>query len=159
MPNISHRVVTLKALDKRKTGGTGGQARSDTQSQSPILRTSNGLGTKAGQSETLVDSTSMKAKRSTNDQKQQQPQTVGPQRSKTSIRKQNTSKTSRGLSRVGPTFDQLLAKYMKKVVPHNWPIKQTKSKGQSVRKQKPTKPAQKVAQPRSPNPPPPGMAW
>jgi hypothetical protein len=101
----------------------------------------------------------MKAGRSANDQKQQQPQTVGPQRSKTSIRKQNTSKMSGRLSRVGPTFDQLLAKYMKKVVPHNRPIKQTKSKGRSVQKQKPTKPAQKVAQPRSPSHPLPGMAW
>jgi hypothetical protein len=62
------------------------------------------------------------------DGQKQQPQTIEPQRSKTSVRKQNTAKTSRRLSRVGPTFDQLLAKYMKKVVPHNWPIKPTKSK-------------------------------
>jgi hypothetical protein len=48
---------------------------------------------------------------------------------------------------------------MKKVVPHNRPIKQTKSKGRSVRKQKPTKWTQKVAQPRSPCHPPPGIAW
>jgi hypothetical protein len=89
----------------------------------------------------------------------QQPQTIGPQRSKTSVRKQNTTKTFGRLSRVSPTFDQLLAKYMKKVVPHNRPIKQTKSKGRSVRKQKPTKPIQKVPQPRSPCHPPLGIAW
>jgi molecular chaperone DnaK (HSP70) len=83
----------------------------------------------------------MKVGRSTNDQKQQQPQTVRPQHSKTSIRKQNTSKASGRLSRVGATFDQLLAKYMKKAIPHNRPIKQTKSKGRSVRKKKATKPA------------------
>jgi hypothetical protein len=35
MPNMSHRVVTQKAPDKRKTGGAGGQARSDTRSRSP----------------------------------------------------------------------------------------------------------------------------
>jgi hypothetical protein len=29
-PNMSRRMVTRKTLDKRKTGGTGGQARSDT---------------------------------------------------------------------------------------------------------------------------------
>jgi hypothetical protein len=47
-----------------------------------------------------------------------------PQRSKIGTRKQNTSKTSERLSRVDPTFDQLLAKYMKKkVVPHNRTIK------------------------------------
>jgi hypothetical protein len=74
----------------------------------------------------------MKVGRSANAQKQQQPQTIGKQHSKISIRKQNTSKTSGRLSKVGPTFDQLPAKYMKKVVPHNWPIKQTKSKGRSV---------------------------
>jgi hypothetical protein len=80
----------------------------------------------------------MMAGRSADGQKQQ-PQTIGPQCSKTSVRKQNTTKTSGRLSTVGPTFDQLLAKYMKKVVSHNRPIKQMKSKGWSVRKQKPTK--------------------
>jgi hypothetical protein len=39
MPNMSRRVVTRKASDKRKIRGTGGQARSDTQSRSPILHT------------------------------------------------------------------------------------------------------------------------
>jgi hypothetical protein len=158
-PNMSCRVATRKALDKIKIGGTGGQARSDTRSQSPVLRTSDSPGTKAGQSETRADSPAMKAGRSANDQKQQQPQTVEPQHYKTSIRNQNTSKTSGRLNRVGPTFDHLLAKYMKTVVPHNQPIKQTKSKGWSVRKQKPTKPAQKVAQPRLPSHPLLGMAW
>jgi hypothetical protein len=107
-----------------------------------------------------VYSLAIKAGRSTDNQKQHQPQTVGPQHSKTSIRKQNTSKTFVRLSRVNPTFDQMLVKYMKKkVVPHNRPIKQTKSKERSMRKQMPTKPAQKVAQPRSSGHPLPGMAW
>jgi hypothetical protein len=71
----------------------------------------------------------MKARWSVDDQKQQKPQTIRPQHSKIGTRKQNTSKMSGRLSRVGPTFDQLLAKYMKKkVVQHNRPIKQTKSK-------------------------------
>jgi hypothetical protein len=61
MPNISRRVVTQKAPDKRKTGGTGGQARSDTLSQLTVLRTSDGLGTKAGQSKTGANSPTMKA--------------------------------------------------------------------------------------------------
>jgi hypothetical protein len=34
MPNMSHRVVTRKAPDKRKTEGAGRQARSDTPSRS-----------------------------------------------------------------------------------------------------------------------------
>jgi hypothetical protein len=84
---------------------------------------------------------------------------IGPQHSKTSVRKQNTAKTSGRLSRVGPTFDQLLAKYMKNVVPHNPPIKSTKSKRWSPRKQRPTKTVQKVAQPRSSSHPSPGLAW
>jgi hypothetical protein len=45
-PNMLRKVVTWKAPDKRKTEGAGGQARSDTRSRSPILRTSNDLGTK-----------------------------------------------------------------------------------------------------------------
>jgi hypothetical protein len=80
------------------------EARSNTRSQSPALRTSDSPGTKAGQSEIDVDSLAMKVGQSANGQKQQQPQTVGPQRSETNIRKQNTSKTSARLSRVGPTF-------------------------------------------------------
>jgi hypothetical protein len=67
----------------------------------------------------------MKARRSVDNKKHQQPQTVRPQRSKISTRKQNTSKTLGQLNRVGPTFDQLLAKYMKKTIPHNQPIKQS----------------------------------
>jgi hypothetical protein len=143
---------------KERPEGTGGQTRSDTRSRSPILRTRVDPGTKAEQSETRADSLAIMVGRSADSQKQQ-PQTTGPQGSKTSVRKQNTTKTSGRLSRVGPTFGQLLAKYMKKVVPHNRPIKQTKSKGRSVRKQKPTKRTQKVAQPRSPCHPPPGIAW
>jgi hypothetical protein len=48
---------------------------------------------------------------------------------------------------------------MKKVVPHNRPIKPTKSKRRFVRKQKLTKTTQKVAQLRSPSHPPPRIAW
>jgi hypothetical protein len=157
-PNMLRRVVTRKAPNKRKTGGIGGQARSDTRSRSPVLRTSNGPGTKVGQSEAGADSLAMMVGQSADGQKQQ-PQTIGPQRSNTSARKQNTTKTSRRLGRVGPTFGQLLAKYTKKAVAHNRPIKQTKSKGRSMRKQKPTKRAQKVAQPRSLCHPPSGIAW
>jgi hypothetical protein len=142
---------------KERPEGTGGQTRSDTRSRSPILRTRVDPGTKAEQSETRADSLAIMVGRSADSQKQQ-PQTTGPQGSKTSVRKQNTTKTSGRLSRVGPTFGQLFAKYTKKVVPHNRPIKQTKSKGRSVRKQKPTKRTQNVAQPRSPCHPPPGIA-
>jgi hypothetical protein len=143
---------------KERPEAPGGQARSDTRSRSPVLRTPEDPGTKAEQSETGADGPAIMVGRSTDSQKQQ-PQTTGPQGSKTSVRKQNTTKTFGRLSRVGPTFGQLLAKYTKKAVPHNRPIKQTKSTGRSVRKQKPTKRTQKVAQPRSPCHPPPGIAW
>jgi hypothetical protein len=155
-PNMSHRMVTRKTSDKRKTVGTGGQARSDTRSWSHVLRTPDDPSTKAEQPETGADGPTIMVGRSADSQKQQ-PQTTRPQGSKTSVRKQNTTKTSGRLSRVGPTFGQLLAKYT--IVPHNRPIKQTKSKGRSVQKQKPTKRIQKVAQPRSPCHPPPGIAW
>jgi hypothetical protein len=82
----------------------------------------------------------MKVERFADGQKQQQPHTISPQCSKTCTMKQNISKTFGRLSRVDPTFDQLLAKYMKKkAIPHNRPIKQMKSKGRFVRKQRPTK--------------------
>jgi hypothetical protein len=97
-PNMLRRVVTWKAPDKRKTGGAEGQARSDTRSRSPILCTPDDPGTK-GQSETGADNPSMMAGRSIDGQKQQ-PQTIRPQRSNTSVRKQNTTKTSGRLSRV-----------------------------------------------------------
>jgi hypothetical protein len=83
-PNMSRRMVTLKAPDKRKTGGTEGQARSDTRSRSPVLRMSDDPGTKAKQSETGADSPNMMVGRSADGQKQQ-PQTIGPQRSNTRV--------------------------------------------------------------------------
>jgi hypothetical protein len=102
----------------------------------------------------------MKAKQSANYHKQQRPQTVRPQHPKVGTRKQSTSKMSRRLSRASPTFVQLLAKYLKeKAVPHDRPIKQSKSKSQSVQRQRPTKPTPKVVQPRSPTYPPLGMSW
>ena len=116
---------------KERPEAPGGQARSDTRSRSHVLRTPDDPGTKVEQSETGADSPAMMAGRSADGQKQQ-PQTIGPQRSNTSVRKQNTTKTSGRLSRVDPTFGQLLAKYTKKDVPHNRPIKQTNSKGRSV---------------------------
>jgi hypothetical protein len=48
MLNMSRKVVTLKAPDKRETGGARGQTQLNTPSRSPILRTLGGLGTKAG---------------------------------------------------------------------------------------------------------------
>jgi hypothetical protein len=125
-PNMSCRVVTRKASGKRKTGGTRGKARSDTRSRSHVLRTPDGPCTKARQFETCADSLAMKIGRSIDDQKQHRSQTVRPQCPKIGTRKQNTSKTYGRLRRGGPTFDQLLAKYMnKKAVSHNRPIKQS----------------------------------
>jgi hypothetical protein len=65
MLNMLRRVVTRKAPNKRKIRGTGGQARSDTRSRSPILRTLDGPGTKTGKSGIGADSRAMKARRST----------------------------------------------------------------------------------------------
>jgi hypothetical protein len=73
---MSHKMVTQKAPDKRKTEGAEGQPRSDNQSRSLVLCTLDGPGTKAGQSGTSVDSPAMKARRSADNQKQQQSQIV-----------------------------------------------------------------------------------
>jgi hypothetical protein len=85
-PNMSRRMVTRKAPDKRKTGGTGGQAQSDTRSRSPVMRTPDGPGTKAEQSEIGADGPAIMVGRSIDSHKQQ-PQTIGPQRSKISVSK------------------------------------------------------------------------
>jgi hypothetical protein len=47
-----------------------GQAQSDTRSWSPVLSTSDGIGTKAGQSGISADSLAMKARRFADNQKQ-----------------------------------------------------------------------------------------
>jgi hypothetical protein len=123
MRQVYHAEWLLTTLRTKERPEARGQARPDTRSQSPVLCTSDDPGTKDGQSEIGVESPAMKVRQSTNDQKQQQPQVVEPQRSKISIRKQNISKMSGRLSRVGPTFDEPLANYMKKSIPHNRPIK------------------------------------
>ena len=81
---------------------------------------SDGPGTKAEQF-------AMKVGWSADNQKQQRPEIVRPQRPKIGTRKQNTYNASGRLSRVDSTFDQLLAKYIKKkVITHDQPIKRTK---------------------------------
>jgi hypothetical protein len=70
---ICHAEWLLGRLWTKERSEAWGQARSDTRSQSPVVRTSDGPGTKARQSETGADSPAMKVGRSTNDQKQQQP--------------------------------------------------------------------------------------
>jgi hypothetical protein len=129
MPNMSCRVVTWKDQDKRKTGDAGGKYNRtpDHGHMSCVCQMVQTLRPdSSGQVQTVL---AMKVGQSVDDQKQQRPQTVIPQHPKTGTRKQNTSKTSGRLHRVGPAFDQLIAKYMKKDVPHIRPIKQTKSKG------------------------------
>jgi hypothetical protein len=138
--------------------GGRGQARSDTRSWSPFLRKLDGPGTKAGQFGTGTESPTMKARQSADNQKQQWPQTLRPQCPKTGTRKQNSSKTSGRLSRVGPAFDQLLAKHMKKAIPHDRPLKRIGSKRRSRQKQRRTKLAQKLVHARSPGHPLSGMS-
>jgi hypothetical protein len=90
MVDESFQIIALSLCPHPKGRmDAGGQARSDTRSRSLVLRMPDGLGTKVGQSETGADSPAMMVGRSVEGQKQQ-PQTIGPQRSKTSVRKQNT---------------------------------------------------------------------
>jgi hypothetical protein len=63
--NMSRRMVTQKAPDKRKIEGTWGQARWDTRSRSPVLRTPDSPGTKSERSEIGVDSPAIMVERST----------------------------------------------------------------------------------------------
>jgi hypothetical protein len=77
----------------------------------------------------------MKVGRFANNQDQQRPQTAKPHRPEIGITKQNTSKMSDRLSSVIPTFDGLLAKYMKeKVILHNRSIIRSKSTRRPVQR-------------------------
>jgi hypothetical protein len=117
---LSNHRAKFMPHPKGRMDARGGQAWADTRSWSPILRTPNGL---------------------------RQAWTVRPWRpdSPRTIRSSSDHRPSDHivlrwtfgwLSRDGPYFNQLLAKYMKKVVPHDQPLKWTKSKGRSVQNQK-----------------------
>jgi hypothetical protein len=108
------------------TSDTGGQAR--TKEQEPVLRTADGLTHRRGRSGTPPDGPENSSGRSGRAQDSQRPRTFKPQRPEIGTWKTNTFKAVGRLVKTGPTFDQLLSKYVKKKAdPSDRPTKRPRS--------------------------------
>jgi hypothetical protein len=127
------KVVAKKTLDGEETLkvtittlGAGGQAR--TKEQEPVLRISDGPTHRCGRSRTTPDGLKNSNGRSSHTQDSQQPRTFKPRRPEIGTWKTNTFKAAGRLVKTGPTFDQLLSKYVKKKAgPSNRPAKRPHS--------------------------------
>jgi hypothetical protein len=96
------------------TSDTGWQAQTRGQIQEPVLRISDGPTHKRRRAGTTPDSVKKSIKRSGNTQDPQQPRTFKSRRLEIGTWKTNTFKAAGRLVKTGPTFDQLLSKYVKK---------------------------------------------
>jgi hypothetical protein len=101
------KVVDEKTPDGGETlkvtitaSSTGGQAQTGRQLREPVLR--------------ITDSPSSRRGRSRHAQDSQRPRTFKPRRPEIGTWKTNTFKAAGRLIKPGPTFDQLLSKYVKK---------------------------------------------
>jgi hypothetical protein len=98
------------------------------QAREPILCIMDDPTHRRGRSETLPDSPDHSSERSGNTQEPRRPRTFKPRRPEIGTWKTNTFKVAGRLVKSGPTFDQLLSKYMKKKVdPRNRPPKRPRS--------------------------------
>jgi hypothetical protein len=108
------------------TSGTGGQAW--TKEQEPVLRTPDSPTRRRERSGTPPDGPENSSGRSGHAQDSQRPFTFKPRRPEIGTWKTNTFKAAGRLVKTGPTFDQLLSKYVKKKVgPSDRPAKQPRS--------------------------------
>jgi hypothetical protein len=106
--------------------GAGGQAR--TKEQEPVLRTPDGPAHRRGRSGTPPDGPENSSGRSGRAQDSQRPRTFKPRRPEIGTWKTNTFKAAGRLVKAGPTFDQLLSKYVKKKAgPSDRPAKRPRS--------------------------------
>jgi hypothetical protein len=127
----SRKVVAEKTLDGGETlkitilaSNAGGQLQTDSQEQHPILCTVDGLARRHRRSRTPPDSPDRSGRRSGHTQEQRRPRTIKPRRPEIGTWRTNASKALGRLVKAGPTFDQLLSKYVKKKVdPSNQPTK------------------------------------
>jgi hypothetical protein len=127
------KVVAEKTLDGGETlkvtittSSAGGQAR--TKEQEFVLRISDGPKHRHGRSGTTPDGPENSSRRSSHAQDSQRPRTFKPRRPEIGTWKMNTFKAAGRLVKTGPTFDQLLSKYVKKKVgPSNRPAKRPHS--------------------------------
>jgi hypothetical protein len=117
------KVVAEKTPDGGETlkvtitaSGTGGQAQTGRQAWEPVLRITDGPPSRCGRSEASMDGPKTSGRRSGYTQDPQQPRTFKPRRPEIGTWKTNTFKAAGRLVKSGPTFDQLLSKYVKKKV-------------------------------------------
>jgi hypothetical protein len=96
------------------TAGTEGQARTWGQAREPVLHITNSLTSRHGQSKASPDGQKNSSGHSGYIQGPQRPRTFKPRRPEIGTWKTNTFKAAGRLVKSGPTFDQLLSKYVKK---------------------------------------------
>jgi type V secretory pathway adhesin AidA len=127
------KVVTEKTPDGGETlkvtittSSAGGQAQ--TKGQEPVLRILDGLTQRRGLSETTPDGPENSNGRPDHTQDPQRPRTFKLRRPEIGTWKTNTFKAAGQLVKSGPTFDQLLSKYVKKNAdPSDRPAKRPRS--------------------------------
>jgi hypothetical protein len=96
------------------TSSAGGQAQTKGQEQEPVLRISDGPTQRRRRSGTTPDGPESSSVRSDHTQNPQRPRTFKPRQPEIGTWKTNTFKAFGRLVKFGPTFDQLLSKYVKK---------------------------------------------
>jgi hypothetical protein len=107
---------------------TWGQTQTGRQTQEPILRITDGPPSRRGRSEASPDGPKTSGGRSGDTQDPQRPRTFKPRRQEIGTWKTNTFKAAGRLVGPGPTFDQLLSKYVKKKAgPSDRPAKRPRS--------------------------------
>jgi hypothetical protein len=97
------------------TSGARGQAQTKGQEKEPVLHISDGLTHRRRLSGTTLDGPENSSGRSGHTQDPQRSCTFKPRRPEIGTWKTNTFKAAGRLVKSGPTFDQLLSKYVKKM--------------------------------------------
>jgi hypothetical protein len=110
------------------TSSTGGQAQTGRQIHEPMLRIPDGPACRREWFGTPPDGLEGSGGRSGRTQDSQRPRTFKPRRPEIGTWKTNTFKAAGRLIKAGPTFDQLLSKYVKKKAdPSDRPAKRPRS--------------------------------
>jgi hypothetical protein len=108
MSNISQKEIARKALDEKakKSRGTGGQTQLMSQARQPDLCIADGSAPTCGRSGAQIDGPANLAGQSAHDQRRQRPH-----KARKETQGQCQYDAHGRLIKVGPTFNQLLAKY------------------------------------------------
>jgi hypothetical protein len=115
------KVVAEKTPDGGETlkvtitaSSTGGQVQTGRQLLEPVLRITDSPPSRRGRSDAFPNGPKNSSGRSGRAQDSQRPRTFKPRRPEIGTWKTNTFKAAGRLVKPGPTFDQLLSKYVKK---------------------------------------------